>query len=179
MENIRFAAFLASVVVCVGLSGCSATEESLDDEYVTDVQTSESERSIDAPDATAQDAKQPPSAGRSQRRFTVQADTLTVQSKKKEKPKTPPVTVNKSASQKYYSIQIGAYRLKSNADRNYARSLKRFRQPVIRFYEKGIKMERVCVGHFSSFTMARAFLKKIQQQYPADYPDAWVAELKQ
>ena len=137
------------------------------------------EQNIDTAVTSAPETKQQPVSVPSNRRFNVQADTLTVQSKKKELLKTPPLTVKNSVPQKYYSVQIGAYRLKSNTDRNYALSLKRFQQPVIRFYEKGIKMERVCVGHFSSLKMAQTFLKKIQKQYPADYTEAWVAELKQ
>jgi len=179
VENIRFAFILTSVIFCIGLFGCSSSEESFDDEYVTDYQETDAEQSIDTAEISAPETRQQPVSVPSNRRFNVQADTLTVQSKKKEIPKTSPLTVKNSVPQKYYSVQIGAYRLKSNTDRNYTLSLKRFQQPVIRFYEKGIKMERVCVGHFSSLKMAQEFLKKIQKQYPADYTEAWVAELKQ
>jgi cell division protein FtsN len=179
VENIRFALILFSAFCCIGLFGCSSSEESYDDQYVTDYQETESEQDIDTAETSAPETSQQPVSVSSNRRFNVQADTLTVQSKKKEKLNTPPLTVKNSAPQTYYSVQIGAYRLKSNTDRNYMLSLKRFQLPVIRFYEKGIKMERVCVGHFSSLKMAQAFLKKIQKQYPADYAEAWVAELKQ
>lgn len=178
MENIRFALILFSAFCCIGLFGCSSSGESYDDEYVTDYQETDAELNSNTAETSAPEKKQQVSVPPN-RRFNVQADTLTVQSKKKETLKTPPLTVKSSAPQKYYSVQIGAYRLKSNTDRNYALSLKRFQQPVIRFYEKGIKMERVCVGHFSSLKMAQAFLNKIQKQYPADYAEAWVAELKQ
>jgi cell division protein FtsN len=146
---------------------------------MTEYQETEPTAETDTAVRTEPSKKIVPNPSTNNRRFNVQADTLTVHSKRKEKLSSPPVAVKSAVPQKYFSVQIGAYRLKSNADRNFSLTMKRFQQPVIRFYERGIKMERLCVGHFSSAKAALAFLRKIQKDYPADYTDAWVAELKQ
>lgn len=179
MENIRITAVLFSLLVAAIFAGCSSTQESYDEEYLTEDPDTELTTETDTAIQEKPSQKAVPIPSTANRRFNVQADTLTVQSKKKEKPTSPPVAVKSAAPQRYFSVQVGAYRLKSNADRNYALTLKRFRQPVIRFYERGIKMERLCVGHFSSSKAALAFLRKIQKDHPADYADAWVAEIKQ
>jgi len=108
--------------------------------------------------------------------FNVQADTLTVHPRKKGRKENSSVGVRSSVS-KYYSVQIGAYKSARNAEKSYELSLKRFKQPVIRFYEPGIKMERLCVGRFPTAKAAKEFAKSIQEQYPADYKEAWVTIL--
>lgn len=111
-------------------------------------------------------------------RFNVQADTLSAHSRKKGNGEKAAISVRPAATSKYYSVQIGAYRKKVNADRNYTLTKKRFKLPMIRLYEGGIDMERICTGKFATKKEAEAFLQKIQAQYPKEYTEAWVCMFK-
>lgn len=178
MENIKRVALSFAVLLAFAGSGCSSSEQSPQKEPSQPQEyrsLPEKNRKSAVPPSVRKNETAVPS---SQQRFNVQADTLTVHTRKKERSTSPPVTVKSTLPRHYYSIQIGAFRLKSNADRNVEIINKRFSYPVIRFYEPGIKMERICMGHFTSYKAAVALLKSIQQQYPNDYKDAWIAELK-
>ena len=79
---------------------------------------------------------------------------------------------------KYYSVQIGAFRILSNADRAQKLAKQRYKKPVYHFYDKAIKMYRVTVGNFSKIKDAFVFLKTVQSKHPKEYIDAWVAEMR-
>ena len=83
-----------------------------------------------------------------------------------------------SAKKKYYSVQLGAFRVLSNADRAKKIAQQRYKKPVYQFFDKPIKMYRVTLGNFPIIKEALKFLKMIQQQHPKEYKDAWVAEMK-
>jgi len=166
------------------LAGCSASEESFDPKDASHDQEVDYITEPQSPDTTVVDTtkhgiqQEPKRKTPASQRFTVQADTLTAQSRKKEGAGASSVALRSSASKKYYSVQIGAFRLNSNIERNQQLLNKRFKQPVISFYENGIQLTRICVGNFSTKQSALAFLKKMKEQYPRDYTEAWVAELK-
>ncbi|MGA9407880.1 MAG: SPOR domain-containing protein [Bacteroidota bacterium] len=84
----------------------------------------------------------------------------------------------RSLKKKYYSVQLGAFRVLSNADRAKKIAQQRYKKPVYQFYDKPIKMYRVTVGNFSKLKEALKFLKTIRQQHPKEYKDAWVAEMR-
>ena len=84
----------------------------------------------------------------------------------------------RSSKKKYYSVQLGAFRVLSNADRAKKVAQQRYKKPVYQFYDKPIKMYRVTVGNFSKLKDALKFLKTIQQQHAKEYKDAWVAEMR-
>ena len=171
MENIKHLLLKRNLlcIVLVAFSfiiGCSASDKAVEDEYTSDDTSGDS-----AVTGSISKGKQ------SSPRFNVQADTLTVHPRKKGMKENSSVGVRTSVSKKYYSVQIGAYRLKSNLERNYALCLKRFKQPIIKFYEPGIKMDRLCVGHFATAKEAKNFAKSIQEQYPKEYKEVWVTVL--
>lgn len=83
-----------------------------------------------------------------------------------------------SLKKKYYSVQLGAFRTLSNADRAKKVAQQRYKKPIYQFYDKPIKMYRVTLGNFSKLNDALTFLKTIQQQHPKEYKDAWVAEMR-
>jgi hypothetical protein len=178
VENIKRLACSVVIILALIGAGCSSSDNSMQNDSAGTQETravpEKNRKSAPGPSVRKKENVAVPV----QQRFNVQADTLTVQTRKKEKSTPAPVTVKSALPQHYYSIQIGAYRLKSNADRTIDIIKKRFPYPVIRFYEPGIKMERICIGHFTSFKAAVALLQSIQRQYPKDYKDAWIAELK-
>ncbi len=172
MENIKrlfLEHYAVSIVLLTPLfiAGCAASDGTAEDRSVTDTGRD---------DATAEGST--PRGKRPSPGFNVQADTLTAHSRRKGVKGNSSVSVRSTASKKYYSVQIGAYKLKGNADRNFALCLQRFKQPVIKFYAPGIKMERLCVGRFSTAKAAKVFAAAIQEQYPKDYHNVWVTVLQ-
>lgn len=160
------------------LIGCSASRDVWTDE---NDQESIAETSPEEMSDNTQQSKEETGPGNndtSQQRFNVQADTLSVHSRKKTNGEPAAISMRAAAPTKYYSVQIGAYTKKINADRNYTITQKRFKLPMIRLYEGGIKMERICTGRFPTKKAAEDFLKKIQEQYPKDYTEAWVVMFK-
>jgi cell division protein FtsN len=83
-----------------------------------------------------------------------------------------------TAKRKFYSVQVGAFRELSNANKAKKVAQERYKKTVYHFYEKGIKMYRVTVGDFAKLQDGLAFLKKIQHEHPQEYKNAWVAEMK-
>ncbi len=84
----------------------------------------------------------------------------------------------RSQKKKYYSVQLGAFRILGNADRAKKIAQQRYKKPVYHFYDKPIKMYRVTVGNFPKLKEALKFLKAIQKEHPKEYKDAWVAEMR-
>ncbi|NUN69381.1 MAG: SPOR domain-containing protein [Bacteroidetes bacterium] len=110
-------------------------------------------------------------------RFSVQADTVDV-TRKKKGTGTPPsasVSVKASTPMRFYTVEVGAFRLQSNVERHRRQLTERYKLPVRVLYDASIKLTRVCVGTFSSRALAASFMTTMQQQYPADYPDCWVS----
>jgi len=163
------------------INGCSSSADSYsnetDDTHITEtVQSDTATISLDT--TTLQQTKVAVPLKTTPQRFNVQADTLSAHTRKKTNGTQADIAVRAAAPTYYYSVQIGAFRLKSNADRNYILTQKRFNLPTMRIYERGIQMERICTGKFSSKTQALKFLRNIQEQFPKEYADAWVVRFK-
>ncbi|MBI2428264.1 MAG: SPOR domain-containing protein [Ignavibacteriales bacterium] len=169
--------FLGAVLVAGCTSSGYSTFGRSDGEYVTETEPDDTTTAAEEPSEQeeTQTTAAPPSTTQ---RFNVQADTLSAHTRKKTNGGNATISVRAAAPTKYYSVQIGAYRKKINADRNYTVTQKRFKLPMIRLYEGGIKMERICAGRFATKKQAEDFLKKIQEQYPKDYTEAWVCMFK-
>lgn len=132
--------------------------------------------SVSAADAPADSVR--PARSNAPHRFDVQADTLTAVARKREKqPVTTPAATRTPAPQRFYTVQVGAFRLRGNADRNEQLLRKHFSQPVIRFSSERLKMERLCIGHFTSFREATAFMAAVKGKFPKEFGQAWIAEL--
>ena len=175
--DIKPALFIVPLMAAVLLAGgCSSSEATSDD---TDLTYSEQTEPI----TETADTIAPQNNGMNIHRnpkqlFSVQADTLSATPRKKGSKTAQPIEMRQTAQKKYYSVQIGAYKLRSNIENNKKILEKRFRQPVIIFFENGIKMTRMCVGNFPTKSAAMSFLLQMQKQYPGEYRQAWVAELK-
>ena len=114
-----------------------------------------------------------------QQGFVTEEDTIEAQVVTRHqasgRSKAPPKHTTKK---KYYSVQIGAFKVLSNADGAQKLAKKRFKKPVYHFYDKAIKMYRVTVGNFLKIKDAFSFRKTLMKQHPKEYKDAWVAEMK-
>jgi cell division septation protein DedD len=160
-------AALCSLGLFSGLIGCGPSEETAGnkDSRLTDNSASTPERN-----GTKQKNTQ---------RFTVRADTLHATSRKRDSTTAAAIEIRNHTPKKYYSVQIGAFKSENNVKQNQTMLEKRFQKPVITFFDKGISLTRICIGKFSSEEAAWKFLRTMQEQFPNDYKQAWVAALKQ
>ncbi|HTR80840.1 MAG TPA: SPOR domain-containing protein [Bacteroidota bacterium] len=111
--------------------------------------------------------------------FVTQEDTIEAEVVTRNHDTHRAKPLSKSTSKKkFYSVQIGAFRQLSNADRAQKVAKERYKKTIYQFYDKPIKMYRVTIGHFSKLKDGLAFRKKIQKERPKEYKDAWVAEMR-
>ena len=173
--------FFALAIFCITLVGCSSSG-------TTQKETTDS-TSVSPADSTTLMVQQGTPQGKSRKQrisssgkqqgFETQEDTIEAQvvtrNQGTPRPKAPPQRLKKK---KYYSVQIGAFRILSNADRAQKLAKQRYKKPVYHFYDKAIKMYRVTVGNFSKIKDGFAFLRTVQSKHPREYKDAWVAEMR-
>ncbi len=165
------------IFAAVCWAGCSSSEETIEDSAVT---------AFDEPETTAVAAsvvpsekpkstvpKQQPSAV--PQRFTVHADTVDIQRKKKSSSASSSITVKASAPKRFYTVEVGAFRLNSNVQRHQKQLTERFKLPVRVLFDSTLQLTRVCVGTFSTKSGAVRFLQQMKQRYPKDYVDPWVS----
>lgn len=108
-------------------------------------------------------------------RFTVQADTVVVEKKKRQSSASTTISVKASAPKKFYTVEVGAFRLQSNVQRHKEQLSSRFKLPVRILFDSSLTLTRVCVGTFSTRSSAAQFIAKMQNEYPKDYPGLWVS----
>jgi cell division septation protein DedD len=173
--------FFTTAVLCVIFAGCSSSETT-QKEPTAGVNGAVTDTSVLQPEQGASEKRprnQRLSSSGKQQGFVTQEDTIEAQvltrSQEASHSKAPP---QRATKKKYYSVQIGAFRILSNADRAQKLAKQRYKKPVYHFYDKAIKMYRVTVGNFSKIKDAFAFLKAVQHQHPKEYKDAWVAEMR-
>ena len=168
-------------IFCIVFAGCSSSEttqqDSADAGAPANSDTSASQSVPSTPQKKSRNHNGPTSG--KQQGFVTQEDTIEAQvltrSPGASQSKAPPQRAKKK---KYYSVQIGAFRILSNADRAQKLAKQRYKKPVYHFYDTAIKMYRVTVGNFSKIKDGFAFLKTVQHQHPKEYKDAWVAEMR-
>lgn len=110
-------------------------------------------------------------------------DTVSVAVQKAQKPSyesTDPVkTTLPTSSIIKFCVQVGAYKLRDNADVVAATAKSRFAKNVYTILDAATGLYKVMVGDFTAKDDARMFRDRMVQQYPGDYKDAWVSELAQ
>ncbi|MDP1675751.1 MAG: SPOR domain-containing protein [Bacteroidota bacterium] len=133
---------------------------------------------VETPVVQNQEPKSDNKTVQSNQLFSVQSDTLDIQPKRKQKKTAPSsISVKSSPPKKFYTVDVGAFRLQSNVRRHQEQLAIRFKLPVIVFVDTTIHLTRVCVGNFSSKKSATDFLTMMKTKYPKDYPDPWVSQL--
>jgi hypothetical protein len=172
---------IAPAIFCIVVSGCSSSEttqqEATDSTSVSSADSSTFQTKQIPPEKKSR--KQRISSAGKQQGFVTQEDTIEAQVVTRNQgtihSKAPPQRLKKK---KYYSVQIGAFGILSNADRAQKLAKQRYKKPVYHFYDKAIKMYRVTVGNYSKIKDAFVFLKTVQSKHPKEYKDAWVAEMR-
>jgi cell division protein FtsN len=172
---------ITSAIFCIVLAGCSSSgttqKEATDSTSVSPADSSAFQTQQTLPQKKPHNQRI--SSSGKQQGFVTQEDTIEAQVVTRNQgtihSEAPPERLKKK---KYYSVQIGAFRILSNADRAQKIAKQRYKKPVYHFYDKAIKMYRVTVGNFSKIKDAFVFLKTVQSKHPKEYKDAWVAEMR-
>ncbi len=176
LPTFRFSLFV-TVLMGIAIAGCSSSSSTSQDTPAAAADSSALQTQPLPQHKISH--KQNRSASGSQQGFVTQEDTIEAQVvTRKENRSHPKPPSKQSSKKKYYSVQLGAFRSLSNADRVEKSAKQRYKRPVHQFYDKAIKMYRVTVGNFSKLKDAWTFLKDVQKQHPKEYKDAWVAEMR-
>jgi cell division septation protein DedD len=77
-----------------------------------------------------------------------------------------------------YMVQIGAFSDPHHATIVQAEARKRYHLPVLNDYHAVRKLYQIRIGFFESRESARRFRQQLIHDYPADYSDSWVVQLK-
>ncbi len=86
----------------------------------------------------------------------------------------PPSRPATTAGAQRFKVQIGAFRDPQHASlvQNLARE--RFALPASNEYDTGTGTYRIRIGSFETRKDAEDFRRKIQQEFPGEYGDAWI-----
>ncbi len=174
--TVRLSLF-AGLVMSVAAAGCSSsgTTQNNGSTIPSDSAYSQSQQNLSQ--KTSRSQKQ--SSSGNQQGFVTQEDTIEAEVvTRNHSANHMKLPSQHSSKKKYYSVQLGAFRVLSNADRAKKIAQQRYKKPVYQFFDKPIKMYRVALGNFPKLNEALKFLKTIQQQHPKEYKDAWVAEMR-
>jgi cell division protein FtsN len=77
-----------------------------------------------------------------------------------------------------YMVQIGAFRDPHHASAVQAAARSRYHMPVLNDYFSGAGLYQIRIGFFESRKGARAFLEQLKKDYPSEYSDSWIVQLK-
>jgi hypothetical protein len=77
-----------------------------------------------------------------------------------------------------FSIQIGAFKDPHNASLAQGLARDRYHLPVLNDFTRPPGLYQIRLGSFSSRELALEFLLRMQHDFPADYRDSWIVQLK-
>jgi len=77
-----------------------------------------------------------------------------------------------------FMVQIGAFKDPGMASQVQVTARKRYHLPVLNDYHTKLGLYQIRIGFFETRTAANAFRKKMRADYPGDYKDCWVVQLK-
>jgi hypothetical protein len=139
--------------------GCGQEEEVTQDKTATPV-----------PALTA------PAHNEAPRNIELESRTDTVSTLHREEGETD--TLHATGHQIRFMVQVGAFRDPLLASRIQRDTRNRYHLPVLNDYHAALKLYQIRVGFFSSREEAHLFRQKMIEQFPADYNDSWVVQLR-
>jgi cell division septation protein DedD len=77
-----------------------------------------------------------------------------------------------------YMVQIGAFKDPKNASTVQAETRRRYHVPVLNDFNSPRGLYQIRLGFFESRESASAFRQKMIDEYPLEYKDSWVVQLK-
>ncbi len=75
-------------------------------------------------------------------------------------------------------VQVGAYKDPQNANTVQVAARERYHLPVLNDYHTVLGLYQIRIGFFETREAAQDFLGKMQHDYPSDYKDSWIVQLK-
>ena len=77
-----------------------------------------------------------------------------------------------------YMVQIGAFKDPQYASAVQTAARERYHLPALNDYNTALALYQIRIGFFETRDGAYAFRQRMQREYPKDYKDAWVVQLK-
>ena len=77
-----------------------------------------------------------------------------------------------------FMVQIGAFRDPHHASAVQAGARKRYHMPVMNDYLAGSGLYQIRIGFFESRENAHSFQQQMRRDYPSEYGDSWIVQLK-
>ena len=77
-----------------------------------------------------------------------------------------------------FMVQIGAFKDPEMASKVQVTARMRYHLPVLNDYHTTLGLYQIRIGFFETRTAANTFRKKMRGEYPEDYRDSWVVQLK-
>jgi hypothetical protein len=77
-----------------------------------------------------------------------------------------------------YMVQVGAFKDPHYASLVQTAARDRYHMPALNDYNSGLALYQIRIGFFETREDANAFKARMQKEYPHDYKDAWVVQLK-
>jgi cell division septation protein DedD len=78
----------------------------------------------------------------------------------------------------WFAVQIGAFKDPQHATMAQGLARDRYHLPVINEFSLPAGLYQIRLGAFPSHDAAHEFLTMMQQDYPVEYRDSWVVQLK-
>lgn len=146
--------FALSIMTVVLLMGCSSSGETEDSET--------------APPTTPTTK---PTPGME---FETTTDTVALEKSQLESIRAP----HTRDPEVRYMVQIGAFKDPQYASVVQSAARDRYHIPAVNDYNTALALYQIRMGFFETREAAVAFKQRIQRDYPKDYKDAWVVQLK-
>ena len=77
-----------------------------------------------------------------------------------------------------FMVQIGAFKDPEKASKIQQAARERFHVPVLNDYHTTYDLYQIRIGFFETRKAAHAFKEQMEKEFPADYKDSWVVQLK-
>lgn len=77
-----------------------------------------------------------------------------------------------------FMVQIGAFKDPKKASEVQLLARQRYRLPVLNDYHPTLSLYQIRIGFFETRQGAYQFRERMHREFPADYNDAWVVQLK-
>ena len=109
-------------------------------------------------------------------RFETQTDTVIVTRESEQEAAVDSGLANPNVR---FMIQIGAFQDPQNASAAQNLARERYHLPVLNDYTARIGLYQIRIGFFETRSAAHEFLVRMQTEFPQDYRDSWVVQLKE
>ena len=75
-------------------------------------------------------------------------------------------------------VQIGAFKDPQKASRVQTVARERLHMPVLNDYHTALDLYQIRIGFFETYEAAQNFRIRMQKEFPTDYEDSWIVQLK-